>query len=327
MRCRAAAAVLCAAALAAGCGDDDDSSGGGSAGGGSGDAITVGASVLGSQFPAVVAMNEGINEEAEKLGVEVTIADSSGKADKQANDIQDLIARQVDALIVNAVDSNAVLAPVKAARNADIPVIASFTTLGEAECVEEDTQGFVGFDEPGFGKTAGEAAVELLPDGGQVAIIDGLPGLRASKIRHDGFVEALKANPKIEVVASQPGDFDRDKARKAAENILQANPDVDLFFTSDDNMGVGAVQAIEAAGKDGEVMVIGLGGSKDALESIEAGKMTATVYSSLREGGRRALRMAVAAAKGEPIPVECNVLPQTLVDKSNIDEYIDNPAF
>lgn len=289
--------------------------------------LTIGASVLGMQFPAVVALVNGMKAEAKELGVKVVVDDAAGQAAKQANDLNDLVAQKVDGIIVNAADSKAVVTPVDAALKANVPVASAFTTLGTATCAYPGSVAHAGFDEEGWAKIQGDNAVKLLPDGGEVAIIDGSAGLESSKIRHDGFVAQLKANPKIKVVASQPGNFDRPTARTAMENILQAHPNLSLVYAPDDNMAVGAIQAIKASGKTG-IKVLGIGGSKDGLKAVKDGSMQSTVYSSLEEGGKEIMKAMVDSLRAKSKPAEtCVKLPQTLVDSSNIDQFIDKGEY
>lgn len=287
----------------------------------------IGATVLGTQFPAVVAQDEGFAEAVEAAGGELVLTDSQARADKQVSDIDDLLTQGIDGLLVNAVDANAVLPPVQRALDQGVPVVASFTTLGDAECAYPGTVAFVGFDEQGFGRLTGQKVLELLPDGGSVVILEGLAGVRASEIRKDVFVETIAANPAIEVVASQPGNFDRDTSRTVMSNILQAQPSIDVVYAADDNMAIGAVQAIEAAGRIDEIDVIGLGGFIEGLKAIEEGRMAATVFSSLHEGGRLAAGRLIAHLDGDDSAGDCIKIPQVLVDSSNIAEYKDKGEF
>ncbi|MED7950056.1 sugar ABC transporter substrate-binding protein [Streptomyces sp. BE303] len=290
--------------------------------------LTIGASVLGTSFPAVAAMDSGMKEKAKELGVELVIVDAGGQASKQTNDVADLLSRGVDGVIINAVDSKTVAASADAVTAAGIPLTSAFTTLGSAQCAYAGSVAHVGFDEAGWAKLQGSSAVTLLPDGGDVAIIDGSPGVQASKIRHDGFVAELKANQGIKVVASQPGNFDRATALTAMENILQANPGLDLVYAPDDNMAVGAIQAIDKAGLTGKIKVLGLGGSKDGLKAVQDGTMAATVYSSLKEGGALAVETTVKKLRGEANGDEqCITVAQALVDANNVKDYIDKGEY
>jgi ABC-type sugar transport system substrate-binding protein len=285
--------------------------------------IVVGASTLGAQFPAVVALNNGLKAEAKKLGVKLVLVDAQGKAAKQNDDIDDLLAQGVQGLIINAIDKDAVVTEVKKAIAKKIPTIASFTQFGEKGCVYPGTLGFVGFNDRKLGALAGAEALKLLPQGGDVALITGNPGLRSSEDRVAGFKSEIKANPKIKIVASQPGNFDLATSRTAMENILQAQPTIDLVFASDDGSAVGAIQALQAANRIKDTKVIGLGGFKIGLKAIQQGTLTATVFSSFKLGGKLALDEIVANIKHGTKPAQsCVAVPMTTVTKANVKKFI-----
>jgi len=287
-----------------------------------------GAAVIGTAFPAVVSFDNGLKAAAATQNVTLTIADGGAKADKQVNDVHDFTSRGVDGLIVNPLDSVSIEAPVKAALAANIPV-AEFGQIGKGtECAYPGTVGAVGYDEHGWAVKEGQETMKLLPNGGNVAIISGLAGLASTKIRDDDYKATIAAQSNIKVVADQPGDFAADKARAAMENILQANPKLDLVYAEDDTMAVAAVAAIKAAGRLDKIKVIGIGGSKDAMASIAAGEMTATVWSSLQVAGQDMIKMLVDHINGTNTQMEqCIQLPQVLVDSSNIAQYKDQGQF
>ena len=210
-----------------------------------------------------------MQEQAKAMGVHFVLADAQNDVAKQASDIQDLTGRGVNALIVTAVDNNAVVAPLKAVMAKKIPIFAAYNLLGNAtgipgtaSCALAGTAGWVGNNEKGWAQLDGEEAVKLLPNGGNVVIVNGLAGVAATKIRYDTFLATIKQNPKIKVIASQPGNYDRNTARTAMENLLQANKKIDLVYAPDDNMAVGAIQALKAAGRLSQTKVVAIGGSQ-----------------------------------------------------------------
>jgi ribose transport system substrate-binding protein len=291
---------------------------------------TIGASVLGTEYPAVDALDRGMQAEAKHLGVTLVLADSQGSSVKQASDIDDLIARHVNGLIVNAVDKDAVLTPVASALSSKIPVVAAYTTLGDATCVYPGTLAYEGFNETGWAHLAGEEALKLLPDGGNVAIIEGLPGLAATTIRLNEFVKTISVNPNIHIVAEQPGNYDLATSRAAMANILSANPNINLVYGADDNTALGAIQALQAAGQTvspSGIKVIGLGGTKAGLASVKAGVMTATVFASLTIGGERAIKAIVDHLNGEKVKTPCDLVPYTLVTAANISKFINKGEY
>jgi ribose transport system substrate-binding protein len=276
----------------------------------------------------VVSFDNGLKAAAGTQNVSLTIADGGAKADKQVNDVHDFTSRGVDGLIVNPLDSASIEAPVKAALAAHIPV-AEFGQIGTGTaCAYPGTVGSVGYDENGWAKLEGQETMRLLPNGGNVAIISGLAGLASTKIRDGVYKDTIKSQSNIKVVADQPGDFAADKARAAMENILQANPKLDLVYAQDDTMAVAAVAAIKAAGRLDKIKVIGIGGSIGAMASIKAGEMTATVWSSLEVAGQDIIKMLVDNINGTNTQLgQCIELPQVLVDSSNIADYADKGQF
>jgi ABC-type sugar transport system substrate-binding protein len=181
----------------------------------------------------------------------------------------------------------------------------------------------VGFNDRKLGALAGAEALKLLPQGGSVALITGNPGLRSSEDRVAGFKSAIAANPKIKIVASQPGNFDLATSRTAMENILQAQPTIDLVFASDDGSAIGAIQALQAANRIKDTKVIGLGGFKIGLKAIQQGTLTATVFSSFKLGGKLALDAIVANIKNGTKPAQaCVAVPMTTVTKANVKKFI-----
>jgi ABC-type sugar transport system substrate-binding protein len=285
--------------------------------------IVVGASTLGAQYPAVVALNKGLEAEASKLGIKLVLLDAQGKADKQNTDIDDLLAQGVQGLVINAIDKDAVVTEVNKALAQKIPTVASFTAFGEKGCVFPGTLGFVGFNDRKLGALAGQEALKLLPNGGKVALITGNPGLRSSEDRSAGFKSAIKANPKIKIVASQPGNFDLATSRTAMENILQAQSKLDLVFASDDGSAIGAIQALKAAKRIQGTKVIGLGGFKIGLKAVQQGTLTATIFSSFKLGGKIALDMVVNNIKNGAKPASaCVAVPMQIVTKANVKQFI-----
>ncbi|WKL25617.1 substrate-binding domain-containing protein [Sinorhizobium meliloti] len=139
-------------------------------------------------------------------------------------------------------------------------------------------EGFVTTDNKAVGKKGADFIIESLgDDGGQVAIIEGKPGVASGEARKAGATEAFKNAANIELVASQPADWDRLKALDVATNILQSSPNLKAFYCANDTMALGVMQAVANAGKAGEVLVVGTDGTPEARDAVEAGRLTATV--------------------------------------------------
>jgi ABC-type sugar transport system substrate-binding protein len=183
-----------------------------------------------------------------------------------------------------------------------------------------DATVFVGGDHREMGVMAAEYIAEQLPDGGQVAQIEGQAASPAAQQRIDGYTTTIGEHPNLELVASQPGDWDRLKALDAAANIMRANPDVKAFYANNDTMALGVVEAVANAGKTGEIIVVGTDGVPDAIRSVREGSMSATVASFPYEMGRTALAVAIRLLEGQDVPGTV-VSQQELITQDNVDEY------
>ncbi len=162
--------------------------------------------------------------------------------------------------------------------------------------------------------------------GGKLAVIEGMAGVYAAVQRTAGFKETIAAEGKgFEVVASVPGDWDRQKSYDAATNIMSQNPDVIGFYCNNDGMALGVVEAVKAAGKLDTIKVIGTDGISDAYASIKAGELTATVDSFPVLTGEVALEVALRLQAGQKLP-RVVATPQALVTKDNIARYTGDEA-
>jgi ribose transport system substrate-binding protein len=245
------------------------------------DELTIGVSNLGLSFPFPAAISDGIEQEAAEYGVEVVTLDAQADVEKQSNDVQDLINQEVDGILLIGVDGVASEALVDSIAEAGIPVIAVHQMVGdsterEMQDVYEGLSAFVTQDEQGAGAKAGELALSVLPDGGQVAIVEGAAGFAEVFNRSVLFEQTLEeADADYEVVARQPGDWTPEGAEAACQNMLQSNPDIALFYAQSDDMAVGCANAVESAGSDAQIL--GIGGSELGLDAIEDGSVAGTV--------------------------------------------------
>lgn len=260
----------------------------------SGETFVVGVSNLGLSFPFPASISDGIAARASELGVEIVEFDAQGDVDKQTNDVDDLIAQDVDAILLLPLDGGVAESHVEAANEAGIPIIAVAAQVGDPN--ERDLRdvfpGLVALvtqDELEAGAAAGDIAVELLPDGGEVAIIEGAAGFAEVTTRAVLFEERLaEADAEFEIVARQPGDWLPDVAEAACQNILASNPGVVLIYAQSDDMSVGCAQAIASAGSD--AITIGIGGSGLGIDAIRDGTVAGTVCYKPFDMGELALQ-------------------------------------
>ena len=242
-----------------------------------------GFSSAGLSYPFAAAIARAFQQRAASVGVPVVVLDSQGKVQKQANDIDDLIAQHVAGIVLMPLDSVVAQSWVDRAAAAGIPVVAVGSEVGDPgtrplRAVYPKLAALVTQDEVAAGREAGQLALRLLPPDrvARIAVIEGAPGFPEVVQRAAGFRQALDAaHARYRIVASQPGNWTADDADTACQNILAAHPDVDLFFNEADDMAVGCARAVRSAGS--HARLLGIGGSRLAVVSLEAGRIDGTV--------------------------------------------------
>ncbi len=245
--------------------------------------LTFGLSSVGLSFPFASAIAKGFKDAGAKAGARTVVLDAKGDVQKQANDIQDLIAQKVSGIAIMPLDSTVAQGWVDHAAAAHIPVVSVGSQIGDPakrpiRDVYPKVVAIVTQDEIAAGAAVGRAAASVLPKDRtvQIAVIEGQAGFPEVAQRRDGFEQGLKAvGVKYRIVSSQPGDWTAEKGESACQNILQSNPDVDLFFNESDDMVVGCARAVRAAGSHAKLF--GMGGSKLAIAAIKAGQIDGTV--------------------------------------------------
>ena len=241
--------------------------------------------------------------EAEEKGAELITVDAGDDAAKQTNDVEDLISRNVSVLIVNPVDSDAVAPAVKDAISKGIKVISVDRVVNG---VDVDCQ--IASDNVAGARMATEYLVETIGEGAPVAELQGTTGASATIDRGAGFHEV--ADEKLEVTGSQTADFNRATGMTVMENLLQADGSIKGVFAHNDEMALGALEAIAATGKD--IKVVGFDATDDAVAAVKAGKMLATVAQQPDQMGKTAVDTAITLADGETveksIPVEVKLV-------------------
>ncbi|WP_298823881.1 ribose ABC transporter substrate-binding protein RbsB [uncultured Planococcus sp.] len=292
--------ILAACSMEApGSSSEEESGDGGEA---SGD-YTIGFSISTLNNPFFVTLNEGAEAKAEELGATLTVVDAQDNASKQASDVEDLIQQEVDLIMINPVDSEAVAAAVESANAANIPVITVDRSAAGGEVVSH-----IASDNIAGGEMAGEHLVSIVGEGAQVAELEGVSGSSAARERGEGFNNV--AADSLEVVAKQTANFNRSEGLSVMENILQANPDITGVFAHNDEMALGALEAIEASGKD--IAVVGFDANEDAVKAVEEGRLDGTIAQKPEMIGEMAVETAVQSLEGEEveasIPVELELV-------------------
>ena len=286
-------------------------------------AMTSGANaqyVLGMKGPGAgnpfwAAVEAGAKAKGEELGVEVIVVAPPAESDVQAQitQIEDLIAQGVEGIALAPTDPNALAPVVDSAIAAGIPVVF-VDTRGINEGVT-----FIGTNNEVGAALAAEYMCENLPEGAEVAILQGLISQSTGQARAEGSKQGL-TDCGLNVVAEQTAEWDRSKAISVTENILAGNPNIQGIFGSNDNMALGAVQALKSAAKLDDVMVVGFDANPDAANSILAGEMTASVAQAPANMGGFGIQALVDLKAGKTIEAVIDT-GTVLVTKENAAEY------
>lgn len=278
----------------------------------------IGVSLLTLANPFFVQMADAIKAEAAKDGMAVEV--TAGELDpvKQKDQVQDFITRRVDAIILCPCDSKAIGTSISAANKAGIPIFtADIASLGgpDAKVISH-----VATDNLGGGRMAGEAMIEALNGKGKVAIIDH-PEVESVILRAKGFEEAVakhnaRGGDQIEIVAKLPGRGAKDQSFKAAEDLLQAHADLSGIFAINDPSALGAVAALEKAGKLANVKVIGFDGQPEAKQAIKDGKIYADAVQDPKAIGVQTVVAIKKYLAGDDLPSQ-TLIPTTLYKKAD----------
>ena len=323
-------AIVAVCALAViGCGGD---SGGGGGGGGDQagapkldkkDKYKVGFAQTESNNPWRLAQTASMKEEAKKLGHELVYTDAAGDAAKQVADVESMISQKVDAIFLAPREEKPLVPAVKKAKAAGIPVFLLDRSVDPKLAKPgQDYVTFIGSDFIEEGKRAADWLIEETGGKAKILELEGTTGSSPANDRKKGFHDAIKSEPGMKVLASQDGDFERNKGRQVTETLLQAHPDATAIYAHNDEMAIGAIAAVEAAGKKPgkDITIVSVDGSRDALQTIIDGKMGATVECNPRFGPKAFETMKKYAA-GETIPPVV-INKDKFFDESNAKEEV-----
>lgn len=278
------------------------------------DKIVIGLSMNTQTNPFFVDVKDGVQKAADEHGIELHITDAQDDPAIQMKDIENLITKNPDAIIIDTCDSDAIVASVEACNEAGIPV---FTM--DRESNGGDVVAHIGYDAVKSGKIAGQFLVDTLEGKGNIVEIQGIMGTNVAKNRSEGFNSVMKENPDMKIVATQVANFDRATAMSVMENILQANNKIDGLYCANDEMLLGALEAIEAAGRLDEITMIGCDAIDETLEVIKNGKVEATIAEPPFFLGKAILNTAFDYLQGKDVE-ETVILDNELVTKDNVDE-------
>lgn len=256
--------------------------------------------------PFFVTLKEGAEKKAKDLGYKLVVLDSQNDPAKELANVEDLTVRGAKVLLINPTDSEAVGNAVAIANKKNIPVITLDRGANKGEVVSH-----IASDNVAGGKMAGDFIAEKVGKNAKVIQLEGIAGTSAARERGEGFKQAVAAN-QFEVLASQPADFDRTKGLNVTENLLASHGAAKAVFAQNDEMALGALRAIKAAGKD--IIVVGFDGTDDAVKAVKGGKLAATITQQPDKIGELGVETADKLLKGEKveakIPVPLKVISQ-----------------
>jgi ribose transport system substrate-binding protein len=288
--------------------------------------IKIAFSAPGADHGWLAAITKDARDEAAKLGdVDLILTEGTNDSAAQASQIDTLISQKPDALIVLPHEGAALTPAAQKAMDAGIPVI----NLDREFSTRSAYRTWIGGDNYGIGKAAGNYFAKQLSCKGNVVEIQGIAGISVTDLRTKGFNDGIaQCKGGIKVVARQPADFLPDKGLQVMEAILQAQKQINGVYTHDDDMAMGVVSAIQNAGRQNEMFVTGAGGSADAMKLIAQGGLYRATFLYNPSMAASAVRIARLIALGAGLSdlVEAEVpsyiqLPASTVTKDNVDKY------
>ncbi|HEX3160042.1 MAG TPA: ABC transporter substrate-binding protein [Gemmatimonadaceae bacterium] len=285
------------------------------------DTFVVGFSQMGHDNPWRMAQTASLREEAAKRGYELVVTDAQDQTAKQVADVEDLIARRVDVILLAPREFEGLTPALQAARKANIPVI-----LVDREAEGTPGEDFVTFLGSNFVEQGRRAAEWLVQEtGGTAGIVEltGTPGSSVASDRSKGFHEVIAAHPGMKILASQTGEFSRANGQRVLQNIAQSlGSRITAVYAHNDEMALGAIQALKAAGltPGTGVKVVSVDGQRAALESIQRGELGATVESNPRFGPI-AFDTIEQLRRGEPVPTK-KLITDRFFDRTNAAQFV-----
>ncbi|TXH61668.1 MAG: ribose ABC transporter substrate-binding protein RbsB [Tolumonas sp.] len=250
--------------------------------------------------PFFVTLKDGAETKAKALGYDLLVLDSQNDPAKELANVEDLTVRGVKVLLINPTDSDAVGNAIAIANKAKLPVLTLDRGANKGTVVSH-----IASDNIAGGKMAGDFIAQKLGEKAKIIQLEGIAGTSAARDRGAGFKQAADAHG-FQMLASQPADFDRTKGLNVMENLLSGHGDVQAVFAQNDEMALGAVRALQAAGKD-KVLVVGFDGTDDGVKAVQKGKMAATVAQQPDQIGAIGVETADKVLKGETVPASIPV--------------------
>lgn len=284
--------------------------------------VKVGYSQHSSAVSYRIKQSESIQEEAETRNYDLVFTNAQDDTARQTSDVEDMVAQNVDYIAMSPRDFEGASAALDAAKNADIPVIL-VDRLAAGEPGEDYVTALLA-NSIWEGEQAGEWIVEETDGKAAIVELTGTTGSSAANDRSEGFHNAISEHSDMEVIVSQTADFSRSEAQEVMENIIESHGDkIDVVYAHNDEMAIGAINALKSAGYNvGEdVLIVGIDGQKDAFELIKAGEYNATIFSS-PYFGPMLFDVIEDLEAGKELDTEV-FMPGMVIDKTNVEEEMD----
>ena len=274
---------------------------------------TIGVSLAQDDNPFYIAMLKGIRERAQELGWEVVTVSANEDKPKQIAGVQDLVARGVQGILISPIDAVGVNAAYDAAKAANIPIVS----VARGSTSPNQTL-HVAMDEAQIGRDIAEWTAKAVGGDGKVAMLLGPSGVPTFRNLGDGYAQVMAKYPKIQIVFRADGPLTRERGVKQAEDALVANPDLKAIYAANDDVALGAMQAVLAADRSGKTIVTGMNGVPPALRAVKDGKLAMTVELNPVLWGRLGVDVLANYLKGEKVEPRV-FIKHVIIDQTNID--------
>ncbi|MEA3071042.1 MAG: ribose transport system substrate-binding protein [Alphaproteobacteria bacterium] len=274
---------------------------------------TIGVSLAQDDNPFYIAMLRGIRARAQELGWDVATVSANEDKLKQINGVQDLVARGVKGILISPIDAVGVNAAYDAAAAAKIPIVS----VARGSSSPNQTI-HVAMDEKRIGRDIAEWTAKKLGGKGKVALLMGPSGAPTFKNLGDGYSEVMAKYPEIHIVFRSDGPLTRERGVKQAEDALVAHPDLAAIYTANDDVALGAMQAVNAANRKGKTLVTGMNGVPPALRAVKEENLAMTVELNPVEWGRLGVDVLAAFLKGEKVDPRV-FIKHVIIDGTNVD--------
>lgn len=278
--------------------------------------ITIGVSLAQDDNPFYIAMLRGIRVRAQELGFEVATVSANEDKVKQINGVQDLVARGVKGVLISPIDAVGVNAAYDAAKAGNVPIVS----VARGSTSPNQTL-HVAMDEKQIGRDIAEWTAKAIGGEGKVAMLLGPSGAPTFRNLGDGYTEVMGKHPKVQIAFKSDGPLTRERGVKQAEDALVANPDLKAIYTANDDVALGAMQAVLAAGRADKTIVTGMNGVPPALRAVKDGKLAMTIELNPVLWGRLGVDVLAQYLKGDKVEPRV-FIKHVIIDKTNIDEKL-----